>query len=134
MDESRSVNERTSQIGRSDGMRPAVRIDADMDWDGGGATDYQSNYWYDEEQPATTWIRRRRQYGSISSDDIPSPLQQELDRMRTVGEANTVDTKTLRGKKYYGGESSVVIASGIAQPGVLTNQRPVDSEPYRKIR
>ena len=121
MDDLRAVYGLTSQVGRSDGMRPASRIGTDLD--GGGGAEYQPNDWRDDDQPATTRVRRRpRHAGSISSDDIPSPLQQELDRMRTVGEANAVDTKTLRGKKYYSGESSSVIATNSDGSVVMPNQ------------
>ena len=72
MDDLRAVNGLTAQVGRSAGMRPPARIDTDMD--GGNGSEYQPNDWQDEDQPATTRVRRRqRGPGSISSDDIPSP-------------------------------------------------------------
>ena len=112
MDELRVVNGLTAQVGRKEGTRPASRIETDME-DGGAGVDYHPNEWRDEAEPATTRVRRRKGGGGSSADDTPSPLQQELDRMRTVGETNTVDTKSLRGKKYYSGETSNAIRKAV---------------------
>ncbi|TVR47054.1 MAG: hypothetical protein EA402_01840 [Planctomycetota bacterium] len=115
-DELRSLNGLTPSVGRSDGLRPAKSIDPDMS-DGGHSPEYQPNDWRDGREPATTRIRRREGGGGASADDIPSPLQAELDRLRSVGETATVDTKSLRGKKYYSGDSSAYHRAAAADSG-----------------
>lgn len=102
-DDLRSINGLAAQVGRYSDVRPAqrVQLDSKQKHDADEEEKYRPLEHEDESDEEDDQGRPGRDQED-SGDELLSPLAQELDRLRLIGEHPDKDTlKALRGGRHY---------------------------------
>ena len=98
-DDLRVVNGLTPQMGSSS-IRPPHQIEAEGG-EGGAGPGPEERQERREQEPEAVAAAPRRDSDAPSGDEIPSPLQAELDRQHLLHEDHIPDISQLRGQRYY---------------------------------
>jgi hypothetical protein len=108
MDESRAINGLMRGMGTSPGLKRSAQTDPDGG-DGGGSGGYQPLDWEEVDEEAIRGRHRRRRGVADRDEAPPSELEQELDRLRTVGEAPQHDIQAQRGRNHYQQQTTTTV-------------------------